>query len=939
MNEPYAAVCHTYTNQQIGDVYLQQPFVNEDKLSNYTRDISYIDEKHAASHYYSHSSGSSECSPADDDDPAERWPWINHIQENGDVFFVETYFDDEVDNSQDLSAEAKATSLNQSGKGIQGKLKNAINRSRKSIRKKNKLTTKQMALIHDNTSKAINNDLNHIQGRSPLIAGTHSDSFEGRLACKNVPVQLSQRIDELYLSLENILGIISGLDLDPVVDSFGTRLLANGYDVGKLNAKSIIIQGIIPNSPCGLAEEICIGDVLVAVNGNEVNQQNLNDMLKQINGSPEVILTVERLLPDFSYSQSHLVKLITATEEDMDWKSLKAYSEFCAVMLLTLNVNEDDPEGDILFWYPDTEVPSKIRNIRGMFLTVGDLMKNVTSGKAESSSLMIDGSLLHAFYQTLDNNLFMIVGPADKISLQQLSNNAVELRRLLCLLNNDETSIFSAESLYSTKHLISLFMEQLISALPCQTLSENQVPAVMQYLPGMRQVMLPASNYVQISNALSDGEAADYGECADDFFPHRRLYATLGTCLFYKDCLVCSHFCDDDLKDIFVFCKHHCLFFLTKEEKLHDLVLWKEIFLTRKRDADNEEDYAEPFGTRWFILVVGKRHSLLCTLLEAGGAASMPEGNPGAHPYYVDTACSILTYLHDNAKLESMCEKRLLGPSTPALVKPVEVINPKVSSQSPRAIELTKRRLPVHLEQDLDISNELSFDYNQDYSEASNIGSVSNPGSPYIYNKRNSYGSELPFYSNDTSHDRRDSSDTSSSYSGTLQNSSGAISTSRSTGSFGRGSLPGQVSIDQKISLTSAVSTKLTMGVQNTLFYYATYQQCKRIVVCPNETDMGDKLNKDVIKCFHTACEDIHELFMKNEFLEEMDRVLEQGLLFNIRPSDTRKSALILKFWVIGRLIDRGTDSPEEVYVCFHESIPQSAIEMAFKLSLGTYNS
>ena len=46
-----------------------------------------------------------------------------------------------------------------------------------------------------------------------------------------------------------------------------------------------------------------------------------------------------------------------------------------------------------------------------------------------------------------------------------------------------------------------------------------------------------------------------------------------------------------------------------------------------------------------------------------------------------------------------------------------------------------------------------------------------------------------------------------------------------------------------------------------------------------------------------------------------------------------------LKFWVIGRLIDRGTDSPEEVYVCFHESIPQSAIEMAFKLSLGTYNS
>ena len=63
-------------------------------------------------------------------------------------------------------------------------------------------------------------------------------------------VRLNEKVQESFANLENVIGVISGLDLDPVLDDFVDSILMNGNNT-KYNSNVIVVQGIIPNSPAG----------------------------------------------------------------------------------------------------------------------------------------------------------------------------------------------------------------------------------------------------------------------------------------------------------------------------------------------------------------------------------------------------------------------------------------------------------------------------------------------------------------------------------------------------------------------------------------------------------------------------------------------------------------------------------------------------------------
>lgn len=62
---------------------------------------------------------------------------------------------------------------------------------------------------------------------------------------------------EGFIDLENIFGIITGLDLDPVMDDKEENVLQRSND--NHNDNEIIVQGLLPNGPAAVAEDILIG--------------------------------------------------------------------------------------------------------------------------------------------------------------------------------------------------------------------------------------------------------------------------------------------------------------------------------------------------------------------------------------------------------------------------------------------------------------------------------------------------------------------------------------------------------------------------------------------------------------------------------------------------------------------------------------------------------
>ena len=81
--------------------------------------------------------------------------------------------------------------------------------------------------------------------------------LNGNLTCKNVMISLENYHMEGFIDLENIFGIITGLDLDPVMDDVEENILQRSNNNPSDNM--IVVQGLLPNGPAAVAEDILIG--------------------------------------------------------------------------------------------------------------------------------------------------------------------------------------------------------------------------------------------------------------------------------------------------------------------------------------------------------------------------------------------------------------------------------------------------------------------------------------------------------------------------------------------------------------------------------------------------------------------------------------------------------------------------------------------------------
>lgn len=146
----------------------------------------------------------------------------------------------------------------QDHKGLHGKLKNAIKKSRS-------LTKKDVIDKDIDLSKyKLNHEKNKQQENALTDTKTEIQTITNdgvHLLCKNVLLQLHDKVQDSFANLENVVGVISGLDLDPVLDDFADNILMAG-NTKKYNSNVIVVQGIIPKSPAG-ESEITIGERLL----------------------------------------------------------------------------------------------------------------------------------------------------------------------------------------------------------------------------------------------------------------------------------------------------------------------------------------------------------------------------------------------------------------------------------------------------------------------------------------------------------------------------------------------------------------------------------------------------------------------------------------------------------------------------------------------------
>uniref|UniRef100_A0A8C6PTL8 Protein inturned n=1 Tax=Nothobranchius furzeri TaxID=105023 RepID=A0A8C6PTL8_NOTFU len=614
---------------------------------------------------------------------------------------------------------------------------------------------------------------------------------------------------------------------------------SQGDPVGVRQEEWLTVHGLIPNSPAIKCGQILIGDVLVAVDDVEVTSENIERVLSCIPGPTQVKLTFETVAPvardspsdsllvqkmKASPPVSQLVRLLWGEDTAELQMSIGHIPHIAMYLSLKLDSASLQEEEEILYQYPSSKASSQLKGVRGIFLTLCDMLENV-----------------------------------------------------VCF--------------------------------------------------------------------LTDFESSDFGEMSEDFFGLRRLYVILGSCLFYKSYLIANHLPKEDLLDVCLYCQHYCLLPLASEQRVGQLVIWRRVFPQQRANAEISlaSGFNQPQGQR-FLLIVGLRHFIQCVLLEAAGCASPALGSPGPDCVYVDQVKATLLQLE---VLEPGIEERLNAPPTPCL-SCADWFLPAVTARD-RLDSLASSSSPILSK----IAGAIK-------------GSSSGSRGRSLFGEKSRRSSPQRSLSDSGSEGQMDAGSGSGSSPEPARKLGGRRDSLGSDGSgaifkvlfkmmkhpnpFYLGTL--KKTLTERETEEMYNNIKLTSGAENTLFHYVLMESVQGIFIAPTHREVAQlsgSIHPQLIRNFHHCCLSIRAALQQSlpaRGSRGADRpqdagwglgpVKEHGVLFQCKPenwTDQKKPAPTMTYWVIGRMLLEPV--PQEFYVCFHDSVPEVPVEMAFRLSFG----
>ncbi|KAM6077019.1 protein inturned isoform 2-T2 [Chlamydotis macqueenii] len=879
--------------------------------------------------------------------------WLDGVQKNGELFYLELSESEEETMLQNSCPEMPAVNHVRFRENEAEVIQEGSRKERKYELKKLTKILKKKNLLPKHSKKGSGSCNVHSAGPTSILKhhSTQKTGVTVQQKYKDVYVYVNPRKlysageDEQHRLLEALVGIVHQ-------SSWSSRRAEKQGRKDKgikgISEEKLVVHGLVPGSSAMKTGQILIGDALVAVNDVDVNSENIERVLSCIPGPMQVKLTFETSVfePEGTSQQgnkraqtsmNNLVRLLWGEDNPDLQQTIQEVPHIVMFLTMKLDSETSKDEQEILYQYPVSEASQKLKSVRGIFLTLSDILETVTGTQIISSSLFLCGKLVQIVYWKESDKLLVIGLPEENVPLPQLRNMIEDVVRTLKFMYGSLDSAFcQVENVSRLDHFFNLFFQR---ALQPARLKSNASPSAQHYdtcsalftdnLPGLRWLTLPQEIKMEIDTALSDLEAADFAELSEDYYDMRRLYMIMGCCLFYKGYLIGNHLPKEDLIDIGLYCRHYCLLPLAAEQKIGQLVIWREVFPhhhIQPCEVSSFTGYREP-EARYFLLIVGLRHFMLCVLLEAGGCASKAVGNPGPDCIYVDQVKATILQLEG---IDASIEERLDSPSIPPLscadwflpardklecltTSPIlsKLQNTSKSGTTPASKRtlfgdsslMTCKPSPTRNSEGPDHSNE---------GPAEDESSNPQPGVDQVTRKKH-----------------------------TLPNP------------FNLGNVKKNLS-EKDTELLNTV--KLTSGPENTLFHYLLLETMQGIFITPTHKEvaqLGGSIHPQLIENFYRCCLSIRSVFQQSmrkeekkkagsgisEFSnadEDSDLVTEHGILFECSPdnwTDQKKPPPTMSYWVVGRLILH--PKPQECYVCFHDSATEAAVELAFKLSFG----
>lgn len=396
------------------------------------------------------------------------------------------------------------------------------------------------------------------------------------------------------------------------------EIMFNATIINAPDKKRFLIDTINPSSV--FEKDLSIGDYLKSIEGEIILAENLSSILRKVQGQKHFkIVAQECNSDDFDgmHEEIKMTKITDIVEHKEKLFNLPAESH---ELIFSLNIivkneqnNEDSGDFTTVYSYPPQE-NNFLHKLKGAFLTIGSLVKNNFNSYPTSTDIKVHNTIFHITY-TIRNgdNEFIFLGfnsnYAQLFDAEHLNKNFVSF------LDYIYPNLFIENEFDQLTGLCEMMKIQLMNKTSSAINFEQQF-ALSKF------VSLPKEIVLRINDALSELEAMDYRNWNESLMELFGKFFIIGSCVYYKTSLICSHFNTKDMENVELFLRHMCIKSIFESCVMKEVAIFQRVFPRDYQSFNMENDSAK---NKVFLLAAARGNLMICVVLEENGYSVNPE--------------------------------------------------------------------------------------------------------------------------------------------------------------------------------------------------------------------------------------------------------------------------------------------------------------------------
>lgn len=369
-------------------------------------------------------------------------------------------------------------------------------------------------------------------------------------------------------------------------------------------------------------KDFSVGDYIKTIDGEILTVENISTVLKKIENSKFFKIVVQESFRD-GYATQEEIKITKIQDIVRNREKLFQLELFESHELIySLNIivkNEqvtEGAEGDdftSLFSFPPMQ-NNFLYKLKGSFLTLASIMKTSFKIYPVITSVKVHDTVFYVTYTIRkSDNEFIFLGFNSKYA--SLSDANCHRNNFIKYLDYIYPNFVRSNDFMQLTTLCEIVKTQLMKN-SSEIINFEQLFSCSKYIP------LPKEIVLRINDALSELEAMDYRNWNESLIELFGKFNIIGSCLYYKSFLLCSHFNESELKSIEIFLHKTCLKFLYETCIMNEAAIWQRIYPKDYQSFNMENDSSK---NKIFLLIAARGNLMMCALLEENSYNIIPD--------------------------------------------------------------------------------------------------------------------------------------------------------------------------------------------------------------------------------------------------------------------------------------------------------------------------